>query len=62
MKIMENLEVILDDSFFKQRRNDWSVSEVNNIYYCWIYAQKSMIKAEVKIEGGKTKSLIETVG
>lgn len=59
--IMQNLGIILEDSFFKQRRNDWSVSEVNNIYYCWIYAQKSMIKAEIQKDGKKVGGLIEAV-
>lgn len=58
-KIMQNLGIILEDTFFKQRRNDWSVSEVNNIYYCWIYAQKSMIKAEIQKDGKKVGGLIE---
>ena len=42
--ILDKLDLILDDSYFTKPRNNWLVSDVNNILYFWIFTQKTIIK------------------
>lgn len=42
--IMSQVSVILNDSYFTKERSHWSISDVNNVLYFWIYSQKAMMK------------------
>lgn len=46
--MMEHMDTILKDSFFKEPRNNLSITEINNILYHWICAQKALLKAEIR--------------
>ena len=46
--MIEHMDTILKDSFFNEPRNNLSITEINNILYHWICAQKSLLKAETK--------------
>lgn len=56
--ILDHIDVILKDSFFKDQKNNLSINEINNIYYHWIYAQKMLIKYEVRKGDGSNQSVM----